>query len=445
MLSLADVLLARRFQLTGSDSAKPEDSWLTGSGVVVYKSHHAEHVTAGCDVVIYSDAIPQHNPELIRAAELGIPVLSYPQALGELTRECTSVAIAGAHGKSTTIAMLHSILLAGGMTPTTIGGGIPLNARSGGTNGREPVIVEACEFRENFLHLDMDVAALLNLDHDHVDCFRSVHDVEAAFERFVAKVNPRGCVVFNADDGAVRKVCQQYPGRKVTFGESPDADLRIVHVEPCGEQIGFQYAHAEQISEMIELHLIGRHQVQNAVAAAAVAAELGVSADAIRQGLQRFPGIRRRLEHVATIHETTIWDDFAHLPREIAAGISALREIRSKGKVLVIFQPHQLSRTKALLDEMALSLQNADGVAVMNIYAARETWSHEHVKTARELAAKVSSSGTRALHGESQAEIDDWLAREMTGSDRIVCMGAGDIGRTINGLVERIRQILASQ
>lgn len=439
MRSLAVVLAAAGWRVSGSDAADPLADH-SQSAYVAWHGHDAAHVPLDACALVYSSAIPDDNCERLAARRLGIPELSYPQMLGRLQSSRSGrigVAVAGTHGKSTTCAMLTSILAAAGADPTAVFGAAPLGEACGGRFGAgSHVVVEACEYQRNFLQLAPQAAVVLNLEWDHCETYPQLVDVQRAFAQFARRLPRDGLLLVHHDCSAARRACLGARANLITFGESPAATWRAIELEGRQGQYRFRLAYRDVPFVDVALQVPGRHNVQNALAAAALAFELGMPAAAIRRGLSEFPGIERRCQTVGTFAGVTLVDDYAHHPTELRATLATVAEQYPGRRVWCVFQPHQAARTAALLDELALSLHNADAVLVADIYRARE--SGDAPVTSDDLARRVPP-GPRvceAIHGHGP--LVDRLAAECQPGDVVVTCGAGDIGKVLDGLRERL-------
>ena len=450
MRALARVLLGKGWRLSGSDLAIGTDDPLAKGGICCFSGHLADQVSPEVECVIYSSAISAANPELCRAAEIGIPVLSYAETLGLLIEGHCGLAIAGTHGKSTTTAMAAEILLAARCDPTVIYGAAPMGGVDGGRSGNgNVVLVEACEFRRNFLHLRPHDAVILNMEPDHFDCYDSREALESAFACFAGLLPADGRLIVPWGDVAVRRVTTAAGCRIETFGWDNGSGSRVGFSPPSrlgglkptlradwmaanvqGEKgrYGFDLVHHGQELGRIELSVFGRHNVLNAVATAALVAECGLPPEKMIAGLSQFRGLRRRLEPLGTAGGVVFWDDYAHHPTEISTTLQTLREVCPKARICCLFQPHQALRTARLLDELALSLQNAERVLIADIFRAREGPPQPGEITAADLAARTRGLGQNVPGLHAPVDIQQFLQTQLTPGDVLVVMGAGDIG-----------------
>jgi UDP-N-acetylmuramate--alanine ligase len=483
MRALADVLLDMGWIVTGSDVA-PFSLPATDSGEAqslrrmpslqsrrlhTHCGHSAEHLGPRTDLVVFSSAVPPDNPELRRAQELGIPTLNYAQMLGRLVEGRRGLAVAGTHGKSTTAAMVARIFVQAARDPTFVFGATPLGMSSGGRAGQgDAVIVEACEYRGNFLHLRPQHAAILGIEHDHFDCYGSFEAVEQAFRQFAAMLPADGLLVVRHDCPAMYPAhsqcraprhteCAGYthaptavdppapgPRRVETFGLHADADWCATDLSHESGRYRFQVlCHGKPMGEAV-LRVPGRHNVLNALAAAALAHANGIVPEQILSGLAGFRGLQRRLEELGTYAGVTVVDDYAHHPTEISASLSAVRLMFPGRRVCCVFQPHQASRTDRLLGELGASLQNADRVLVADIFRAREGPARPGEVGSADVASQVRAGGTDAPGVHSLEGIAEFLDNTLRPGDVLVAMGAGDIGRIAHGYVDRFRENCAA-
>jgi UDP-N-acetylmuramate--alanine ligase len=444
MRSLADVLRGFGWRVTGSDNDPHAVLDLRRRGLQVSTGHAADHLRPTTDLVIYSDAVASHNPERRRAAALGIPALSYAQALGRIMQGSCGLAVAGTHGKSSTTLMAARILIDAGLAPTVVAGATPLTARSGGRAGRgDFTLVEACEYRRNFLHLRPQSAAILNVEPDHFDCYSSFAEVEDAFARFAASLPPHGLLVFRQDCAVTGRVARQAGCPAETFGFGRGADWRAKNLRSCRGRYRFCLVRRGRAMAQITLRVPGRHNVLNALAAGALSFAAGADGRSIERGLNRFGGVRRRLELVGKRSGIVFLDDYAHHPTEITAALASVRQMFPKRRLWCVFQPHQVSRTASLLDEFAASLQNADKIIVAEIFRARERQAAGEV-TAADLVDRVRLLGGDVEGMHSPAEIVDQLVQRLAPDDVLITMGAGNIRNVCDGLAEGLRFCAAS-
>lgn len=428
MTALARVLLDRGWSLSGSDIHIDPVRSLTAEGVCLHQGHASSHLPDAIDVVVYSDAVPADNPELRRAADRGIPVYSYFQMLGRLMDRCRGLAIAGTHGKSTTTAMAAEILVRAGLDPTVVCGATPLGRPSGGRAGRSDLmLVEACEYRANFLHLRPELAVVLDVESDHFDCYDSIEDIEAAFGQFVSRVPPGGRVLVREECAAARRAVARAQCLVETFGLRPQADWSAHLLGQNQGRYRFEISNRGNWWAEVELLVPGQHNVVNALAAAAASFYQGVDPALSALALGRFRGLKRRLQRVGTFRGVELLDDYAHHPTEVRATLATVRQMYLGRRVWCVFQPHQASRTRRLLDEFAASLENTDKVVVAEIYRAREPVAGPGEVTAADLARALRVRGMSVPEVYDLDSIARLLVAELAAGDVLITMGAGDI------------------
>jgi len=442
MRSLATVMDKAGWDISGSDLVAVAAPPAT---VPVRRGHTASSIDADLDVVVYSDAIPHDNVELAKARHLGVPTLSYPQMLGRLMESRQGIAVSGTHGKSTTTAMTAEILRSAGLDPTFVLGAEFVDRQPGGCLGHGRwMVAEACEYRENFLHLRPEMACILGIELDHVDCFESLDAVRDAFARFAQAIPSEGLLLAHAGCATTAQAARHVQCARETFGLSATADWHATGLRARRGYYSFCLRWRGRLVCQVQLQVPGKHNVINALAAAALASHAGATGSAMREGLARFTGLRRRLETLPSEGPLTIVDDYAHHPTEVQASLATVREMFPGRRVCCVFQPHQASRTQRLLDEFARSLQNADTLVVTDVFRAREPEPAAGESTAADLAARVRAGGQRVVHpdgkgGGSPEAICRTLRRVLRPDDVLVTLGAGDIGNIAHEFGQGLR------
>src|SRR3954471_11383790 len=378
MSGIAEVLCNLGYTVQGSDAAEGANvNRLRDKGIAIHIGHRPENV-AGADVLVVSTAIKRDNPELLAARAQRIPVVRRAEMLAELMRLKSCVAIAGTHGKTTTTSMVAALLDAGGIDPTVINGGI-INAY--GSNARlgssDWMVVEADESDGSFLRLDGQIAVVTNIDPEHLDHYGDFEKVKDAYVEFVENVPFYGAALLCVDHPEVQTIIPRLRDRRVvTYGFAALADVRGENVRPVPGGNVFDVSIRNRAGEMrtiagVELPMPGRHNVQNALAAIGVAAELGIADEVIQRGFARFDGVKRRFTKVGEVDGVTIIDDYGHHPVEIAAVLSAARE-GAQGRVIAVVQPHRYTRLRDLMAEFQGAFNDADIVLVAPVYPAGE-------------------------------------------------------------------------
>lgn len=450
MSGIAEVMHNLGYKVQGSDIAEGASiERLRGRGITVHVGHRAENV-AGVAVVVTSTAVRRTNPEVAAALEARVPVVRRAEMLAELMRLKSTVAVAGTHGKTTTTSMIATLLDAGGIDPTVINGGIieqyGSNARLGDSDW---MVVEADESDGSFLRLDGTIAVVTNIDPEHLDHYGDFDGVKRAFVEFIHNVPFYGAAVLCVDHPVVQAVIGEVRDRKVvTYGFSLQADICGVNIasEDGGNRFDVivrQRGEHDRRIEGVHLPMPGRHNVQNALAAIAVAIEMGCSDEVIRTGFARFGGVRRRFTRVGSVEvaggKVTVIDDYAHHPVEIRAVLAAAREAvgSSGGKVIAVAQPHRYSRLNDLMGEFQSCFDDADIAYVAPVYPAGEEPlpGVDHAALVAGMKARGHRAAREIAGPDALAEV---LAGELAAGDMVVCLGAGDITRWAAGLAPAI-------
>jgi UDP-N-acetylmuramate--alanine ligase len=443
MKALAEMLQGLGWNVSGSDLAPPAETFelLRQKGMRVHKGHASEFVAADASVLVYSPAITTTNSERVRAEQLGIRQVSYNQMLGELMGTRVGISIAGTHGKSTTTAMVASILRDGGLSPSAvIGAELVAHHVSGWAGKSNLFVVESCEYQKNFLTLSPTHAVVTGIEADHFDFFHDLAETQAAFAEFVSRLPASGHLVMRGDCEATRVAAAVSVAQIETYSLHDSSDWFAADIQATELGSRCRIIHRGELFAEVTLRVPGHHNVLNAVGAAAICSNVGASADAIRAGLQDYRGIRRRFEIIGTWNGITLVDDYAHHPTAVKATLQTAREQFPERRLLCAFQPHQESRTRALLAEFAESFDAADEVFLAPIFTARENCPEAAEQTNAELADRLKARG-KQVHWVSSldrltAELDD-AARP---ADVLLMMGAGDINRIQHELTRRFQR-----
>ena len=449
MRALADLFKQRGWHVTGSDNSPEAIAELSShfGNACVFTGHAPNHLAASTELVITSDAIADDNPERVAAEQLVLRCWRYAEVLGELTRDKTCLAIAGTHGKSTTTAMLASIFSAAEQPANVICGATPLDAVTGGiasdNNKDDTWIVEACEFRRNFLNLHPTCAVITGIEHDHFDCFANLSEMHDAYQQFTSQIRSGGKLIVNGNCQASLRLAKNIDIETETFStneinDATSADWSAREVSHDLGRYHFQlhYHNAppgqnKQLGRVI-LQAPGRHNVANALAAAAVAYHHGIDPPAICRGLSEFRGLHRRQEIRGEQNGIALVDDYAHHPTEVAATLRTLRQMYPGRRLVCVFQPHQRLRTERLLDEFATSLCLADAVIVAEVFSARERTGKDNQTLSAALSEKIRRCGGRVWPCLPLSEIASQLKVDCQPGDVVVTMGAGNIGKIID-------------
>jgi len=451
MGGIAEVLLNLGYAVQGSD-LKPNaiTARLAKLGARIAFGHAPGHVE-GADVVVVSSAVSPANPEVVQALERRIPVVPRAEMLGELMRFRHAIAVAGTHGKTTTTSLIASVLAEGGEDPTFVIGGRLKSADSNARLGAGRYLVaEADESDASFMRLQPMIAIVTNIDNDHLATHEGDFErLKQSFVDFLHNLPFYGLAVLCADDEHVVSILPRIGRPVVTYGLSETADVRAVRIRREGLQSGFEVqrpGYAEPLA--VTVNLPGTHNVRNALAAIAVATELGIDDAAIRRALAQFQGIDRRLQHIAEIDlpggRVTLVDDYGHHPTEIAATLEAVRQGYPERRIVLAFQPHRYTRTRDLLDDFARVLSTADALLVTEVYAAGEA--PIVGADGRAICRAVRSRGhVEPVFVERVEDLGQALRDVLHGGDVLITMGAGHIGTIAHALPAGLAGALAPE
>jgi UDP-N-acetylmuramate--alanine ligase len=441
MSGIAEVLLNLGFQVSGSDQkATPVTDRLVNLGARVFEGHAANNAS-GAQVVVVSSAVPVDNPEIQEAHRRQIPVIPRAEMLAELMRMKFSVAVAGAHGKTSVTSMIAVMTAEAKLDPTAvIGGRLDVFGSSARLGKSDLMVVEADESDRSFLYLLPSIAVVTNIDREHLDHYRDLDEIAAAFVSFMNKVPFYGAVVacFDAPWRALMQTLIPSLRRRVTtYGIDTGANVQGMIRELAPNGSVFDVAAKGKLLGTFLTHVPGRHNVQNALAAVAVGLELDLSAEQIRQGLERFRGADRRFQIKAESDGITIVDDYGHHPTEIRATLDAAA-LRGAKRIIAIFQPHRYTRTKFLLDELAGSFAGCDRVYVLDIYAASEP--PLPGVSSELLVARMHQLGVKnAQYAPSEGQVLEELLHDARPGDLIITIGAGSVWRIGEALANALR------
>ncbi len=398
--ALAQMFARRGIAVSGSDVAlSPVTAQLKKYGVKIHIGHNAKNVPRSCDAVIYTKAISGENPELIEAQRRGVPAFSYSQALGEVSHNAYTIAVAGSHGKTTTTGMIGWALMRAKKDPTIVIGSFLSGVKSNFVAGSGPhFVVEACEYQKSFLDIHPTIAVVTNIDDDHLDYYKTKANLFRGFVQFVSQIPRSGFLVCNLGDPVLKRLALR---------------ARCHIVDSSKEKIHFP------------LSVIGQHNVRNAQDAAAALRIVGLSSAAIKDGLSSFTGTWRRQEYKGTKNGILVYDDYAHHPTEIKATLDAFAGAFLGRRIIVAFQPHLYSRTKLLFGDFVKSFDGASAVVVLPIYAAREK--KDPSITSQMLVAALKKRGVGAMYAASLQTAAGRIKRLAQRGDIVLTMGAGDV------------------
>jgi UDP-N-acetylmuramate--alanine ligase len=440
MSGLAALLHRRGWTVSGTDRASSIAlARLAAAGVKISTRQTGAEIPPGTGLVVASAAVPADHPELAAARSRGLPIMKYAELLGHVMARHVGIAISGTHGKSTTSAWLTYVLKRAGLDPSfVIGAGVDQLDGSSGVGDGAHFVAEACEYDRSFLNLRPNSAAILNIEEDHLDCYANLDAIRATFVAFAERVSPQGLLLLNADDPATPQIAANHRGRVQTFGLDRPADWQATNLTLIDGRHECTLRHDGQDLGRVHVGLAGRHNVANALAVAALATDCGVPGDVVRDGLATFRGARRRLEFRGEVRGVRILDDYAHHPTEIRATLAAAQELYSPRQLWCIFQPHQHSRTRFLLEDFAHSFTAADHVVVPTIYFVRDSARDRETVSASDLVERIVAQGGDATHIADFDIIVDRLADALQPGDVVITMGAGDIWEVADALVRRL-------
>ena len=443
MKALAELLTGQGCRVTGSDShlSEARAALFEKRGLRVHAGHQTHHVDPRIDVLVYSPAVGPSNPERQYALAEGIPQMSYSQMLGWLMRDKIGISIAGTHGKSTTTAMTGCVLRSAGLLPSVVIGAEVRGVSQGGWSGTGPhFVVESCEFQRSFLDLSPRFAAILGIEPDHFDYFQNFDETISAFKDFALRLPSDGALLISNDCIASKTAVAGLQLPIETFSLSSGADWWAADLRPTTEGVRFRAFWKGEFFAEIGLRVPGRHNVLNSLAAMALCHQAGVDSAAIREGLAEFRGISRRFEAVGMWRGVLMIDDYAHHPTAVSVTLKTARERFPDRRLWCIFQPHQVSRTQALMTEFATSLTAADEVLLVPVFAARELVNNEADTASQFLAGRIVAEGGRARFAGSLDHAVATLEDELRPGDVLITMGAGDIGQVHHAFTRQLQR-----
>lgn len=438
MSGLAAILLKEGFVVSGSDSHESElTDRLQAAGARIAYQQAADNITDGIDVVVYTAAIHPSNPEYAAAVAKKIPLLTRAQLLGQMMKNYKiPICVSGTHGKTTTTSMAAHILMAADMDPTiSVGGILPLikgNYRIGSNN---TFLMEACEYTNSFLSFFPKISIILDIDADHLDFFKDLDDIRHSFRKFAELLPDDGVLIINADDPACKMITKGLTCKIITYSMSNKGEYTadLVTYDKRGNA-SFRALYKGNPIGNFSLQVPGQHNVSNALAAIALARELGIDAATIENGFESFHGTNRRFEYKGKMKcGATVIDDYAHHPTEIKATLHTAERVPHE-TIWCVFQPHTYTRTKALLPQFAEALSIADHVVLADIYAAREL--DIYGVSSRDLQAEIQKLGTDCDYFPFFEEIEDFLRANVKDGDLVITMGAGNIVQVGEDLID---------
>lgn len=442
MSAIARVMLEMGYEVSGSDVVRQElTEKLAAGGARIYIGHEPEHVR-GADLVVYSTALSKDNVERQAAEQLQIPTLHRAQMLARILNARTGIAVAGAHGKTTTSSMIALVMETCGLDPTYIIGGEIVNVGTNAKAGKgEFVVAEADESDGSFLQYEPSVGVVLNIEADHLENYDGdFNKLKDAYVSFLGNIRSDGCAVVCADDDNVREVVPKVKGpRVITYGVSAsDADYTATNINLGDRCVSFTVRKVNEELGTIALSVPGRHNVYNALATIIVCLEAGASFSAIAEAIREFRGAKRRFQVLGEVKGMLVIDDYAHHPTEIQATIQAAKATGKR--IIAVFQPQRYTRTYFLLDAFSRAFSDADEVIITDIYSPAGEQRIEGINSHRLVELIAGNSNPNVRYVPTKEEVRDLLAEEIKPNDLVLTMGAGDIWKTAYELAKLLRE-----
>ncbi len=442
MSGLAKLLLDMGKKVAGSDNTPSATlKELENKGIRVF-CPQAEKNVAGRKIglAVYSHAIFPDNPEYKTFLQERIPMITYPRAVGCLMEKKRGIAVAGTHGKTTTSSLIVSVLKKSGCSPSFLLGGEISGLGNSGVGAGELLVVEACEYKRSFLNYFPEIALLTSIEKDHLDYYKDIADIKSSFEDFIGNVRNEGLVIYCADDRNVLSVVKKHQRKnRVSYGLK-SGQWTAGNIRFAGRYSEFDCFFEGRKEASVRLGISGVHNVQNSLAAIACARHLGVQWEGIKKGLEEFNGVHRRCEFLGKIRGVTMIDDYGHHPTEIKCTLKCVREMFPNSRMIVVFQPHQYSRTRFLLKEFAVSFAAADKVVVPDIYFVRDSILEKKLVNAQILVEKIRKKGGEALYLPTFEEIVEYLHEIVKEGDVVLTIGAGPVNKVAEGLLKKLRE-----
>ena len=440
MSGIAELLLNLGYKVSGSDlKASDITDNLKKLGGTIFVGHRADHIS-GADVVVISSAVQDDNAEVVAAEQLSIPVIPRAEMLAELMRLKYSVAVAGAHGKTTTTSIVASVLAEGGLDPTVVIGG---KLKSIGTNAvlgqGDFIVAEADESDGSFLKFSPAIAVVTNIDREHLDFYKDLDDIKTVFLEFIDRLPFYGLAVLCLDNESIQDLIPEIKKRYTTYGMSSQADFQIRDVNFEKRRSRFTvYRQGQKLGD-IELNLPGVHNIYNATASVAVGIELDVPFAAIKSALETLEGVQRRLEIKGEVNGITVVDDYGHHPTEIKTTLDAIEKCWPENRKVVVFQPHRYSRTQALFDDFTRSFYQSDSLLVLPIYGAGEK--RIEGLSGHDLCEGIKAHGHKEVFCATDTESAiTYLKKILKPSDLLLTLGAGDVWKLGEQMLKALKQ-----
>ncbi|MBF0226487.1 MAG: UDP-N-acetylmuramate--L-alanine ligase [Desulfobacterales bacterium] len=442
MSGIAELLINLGYKVSGSDIKLSDiTKRLSGLGCKIYDNHNENNVI-GADVVVFSSAIFQDNPEINSANNLSIPVISRAEMLAELMRLKYSIAIAGAHGKTSTTSMVASVTAQGGLDPTVVIGG---KLKSIGTNAvlgkGDFIVAEADESDGSFLKMSPTIAVITNIDREHLDFYKDLKTIKEAFLNFIHRIPFYGIAVLCLDNEEIQEIIPKIKKRFTTYGLSAQADFQAKKISFLGTKTEFSVYWMEKLLGSITLNLPGLHNVSNALASIAVGIELGINFDVIKKALETIEGVQRRIENKGEINGIIVLDDYGHHPTEIKTTLAAIKNSWPDKRIIVIFQPHRYTRTKALFDDFTKAFYQCDSLIMLPIYSAGEK-PIEKINS-NFLCEEIKAHGHKdVVYADDVQKALEHCMNNLKPCDILLTLGAGDVYKIGETFLEKMELCL---
>ena len=443
MRALARYASEKGIHITGSDVQRsPAMDELVKRGINVQLDQEKAHFDDATNRVVISQAINEDNPEIVHAQRMGIEVVKYPELLGELMDLQPGIAVAGSHGKSTTSAMMAYVMQRAGLDPSYLMGAGVLQLQGGSDCGTgDYLVAEACEYKRSFLYMAPHIGVITNIDLEHTDYYYNLSDIQHAFCDFARQIDPDGHLILNADDPNSQAVRKAARGEAISYGiDEETATYRADRVWRAKKHTNFDLLYNGEKQERFSIKLYGTHNVYNALACIAACHRAGMGMSDIREHIESFQGAARRLQLLGEPWDVAILSDYAHHPKEIRASIAAAQQRFPNRRIFCVFQPHQFSRTRSMLPELADAFDEAWQTFVTDIYAARDSEADRRSVTASDVVQRMNHIGLTAHYVPEFRDIEELIVREVVPEDVVLVMGAGNIWQVARNIVPRIDQ-----
>lgn len=429
MSGLAHILAKRGFLVSGSDPAENKQTRdLESLGATIYHEHKTENITKDIDVVVVTSAIRKDNPELLAAGELGIPIVPRAVLLNEILNEHKAIAVTGTHGKTTTSSMLALALTEAGLDPTAVIGAEVHTIEGNAKEGKgEYSVAEVCEYERAFLDIFPYGAIITNIEADHLDCYKDIHDIIDAFSEFVTHMKQDGFLVYMGDDANCAKVAKRAICPTFSYGTGEDNFYSARNIVNTDHHTNFDVYKGGSVFTSCTLGIPGNHNLLDALSVVAVADIIGADLEKIVLSLSKFTGADRRFQIKSTAGGVTIIDDYAHHPTEISATLKGARQFYPKSRIIAVFQPHQHSRTRLLLGDFSRSFGDADIVLIPEIYAVRDSAEDIASVSSRDVVDLINKQSEKAIYFPDFPSTLEKLKEIVKPGDTVITIGAGPV------------------